>query len=621
MGINTLDILSDVVVHTKYSRHIESAKRRESFEEVCSRYEQMMMERYPQVEDNIHKAMNLVRQKKVLPSMRGMQFAGRALGKNESRVYNCAYLPIDDLRAFREVLFLLLGGTGVGYSVQKQDIEKLPRIKKVKLDENGRGYKFLASDTLEGWADALHKLMKAFFYGEYLPEFVFSDIRPKGERLVTAGGKAPGPEPLKKCLEKIKNLLMKKKPSERLKPIEAHDICCFIADAVLSGGIRRAAMISLFSKDDEEMMKCKSGHWWETNSQRGRANNSAVLDRNTATKEDFDRIWKAAEESMAGEPGIYFTNNKKWGCNPCVEIALNPFQFCNLTEVNVNFIESQADLEERVWAAAFLGTLQAGFTDFHYIRPQWRIQTEKEALLGVGMTGIASGSVLNYDLGRAAMVAEVVNHETAKIIGINFAARITTVKPSGTTSIVLGCSSGIHGWHSPYYIRNIRLGKNEPIYGYLRDKFPELLEDDFEKPDIQAIFGVPVKAPEGAIYRHEGAIDLLNRVKKFHTEWIKPGHRSGENTHNVSATIYIRENEWGEVGGWMWENRYSYNGLSCFPYDGGTYKQAPFEEVTKEEYEAKLKHAELINVKDIVEEENIYSPQKEIACGPQGCDL
>jgi ribonucleoside-diphosphate reductase alpha chain len=334
----------------------------------------------------------------------------------------------------------------------------------------------LINDSIEGWADAVKHLIRSYFYGGSKLRFDFSDIRAKGARLVTSGGKAPGPQPLKECLVKVEGVLAEKEDGQKLSAIEVHDIVCHIADAVLAGGIRRAALISLFSASDNEMISCKAGSWWETNPQRGRANNSAVLLRHRVTKEFFLDLWKRVEASNAGEPGIYLSNDKDWGTNPCCEIGLRPFQFCNLTEVNVSNIKDQQDLEDRVRAAAFIGTLQAGYTDFHYLRPVWQRTTEKDALIGVSMTGIASGRVLadDIDLTAAAHVVKEENARVAQVIGINKAARTTCVKPAGTTSLTLGTSSGIHAWHNDYYIRRIRVGKNEPIYWHLRTSSSDL---------------------------------------------------------------------------------------------------------------------------------------------------
>jgi ribonucleoside-diphosphate reductase alpha chain len=513
-------------------------------------------------------------------------------------------------------MFLLLSGTGVGYSVQNHHIDKMPEIT-VPIKHK----RYLVGDSIEGWADAIRMLCKAYFTGGSLPLFDFRDIRPKGAQLITVGGKAPGPEPLKECLFQLQKILDRKQNGEKLTSIEAHDMACHIADAVLSGGIRRAALISLFDLDDEEMLTCKFGNWWEENPQRGRSNNSAVVLRHKITDEEFFKLWKKIELSGSGEPGIYFSNDKDWGTNPCCEIALRPFQFCNLCEVNVSDVVDQADLNARVEAAAFIGTLQAAYTDFHYLRDVWRKTTEKDALLGVGMTGIGSGAVLGLDLKSAADLAKQTNEMVAGRIGINKAARVTTVKPSGTSSLVLGTSSGIHAWHSDYYIRRIRVGKNEAIYTYLAINHPELVEDDFFKPTIQAVISVPQKAPEGSILRNEDVIDMLERVKKFNIQWVKKGHRKGANTNNVSATVSIKEGEWEKVGQWMWENKETFNGLSVLPYFGGSYTQAPFEDITKEQFEEMVTHLHGIDLSQVVEFDDNTSLGDQVACASGACEI
>jgi ribonucleoside-diphosphate reductase alpha chain len=603
----------------KYAKFIPELERRETWEELVTRNMNMHIKKYPHIASEIVDVYQYVYDKKVLPSMRSMQFGGKPIEISPNRIYNCAYLPIDHLDAFSETMFLLLGGTGVGYSVQKHHVEKLPEIRKPKPNRTRR---FLVGDSIEGWADAIKVLMKSYF-GENLstPDFDFSDVRPKGAQLVTSGGKAPGPQPLKDCIHKLKGMLDAKEDGERLSSIEVHDMICHIADAVLAGGIRRAALISLFSADDNEMIACKSGAWWETNPQRGRANNSAALVRHKITKDFFMDLWKRVEASGAGEPGIYFTNDKDWGTNPCCEIALRPNQFCNLCEVNVSDIESQEDLNNRVKAATFIGTLQAGYTDFHYLRDVWKRTTEKEALIGVSMTGIGSGVVLGYNMKEAAKLVKEENARVAELIGINKSARTTTVKPAGTTSLTLGTSSGIHAWHNDYYLRRIRVGKNEAIYQYLAMYHPELVEDEFFRPHDTAVISVPQKSPEGAILRTESPFQLLDRVKKITQEWVRPGHRTGSNTHNVSATISLKNEDWELAGEWMWENRDFYNGLSVLPHDGGSYIQAPFEDCTKEEYERLFAKLHTIDLSKVVELQDNTDLSGELACAGGACEI
>ena len=612
-------ILSDITVHMKYAKYNPELERRESWEELVERNRKMHIKQYRGmgIAKEINKAYEYVKDKKVLPSMRSLQFGGKPIEVAPSRIYNCAFMPIDDWRAFGECMFLLLGGTGVGYSVQRHHVEKLPEIRK----PNERTRRYLVADNIEGWADAVKYLVKNYFHGGDRLVFDYSDIRPKGARLVTSGGKAPGPAPLREALVKIRGILEAKEDGDKLSPLEVHDIVCHIADAVLAGGIRRAALISLFSATDDEMVSCKSGNWWETNPQRGRANNSVVLVRHKVDEAFFKNLWKRVEASGAGEPGFYFSNDKDWGTNPCCEIALRPFQFCNLCEVNVSDVEDQADYEGRVKAAAFIGTLQAGYTDFHYLRPIWKRTTEKDALIGVSMTGIASGAVLNLDMTSAAKIVKEENKRVAHLIGVRPAARMTTVKPAGTTSLVLGTSSGIHAYHHDHYIRRIRVGKNEAIYSYLSIYHPELLEDEFFRPHDTAVISVPQKAPKDAIYRTESPFQILERVKRVAKEWVGPGHRTGSNTHNVSATISVRENEWDAVGAWMWENRESYNGLSVLPYDGGTYKQAPFEDCEEATYEKMMESLTNIDLTKVVELDDNTDLTGEAACAGGACEV
>ena len=603
----------------KYAKYVPELNRRETWEELVTRNKNMHIKKYPELKDEIENVYKLVYNKKVLPSMRSMQFAGKPIEISPNRIYNCAYLPIDSIDSFSETMFLLLGGTGVGFSVQRHHVEKLPVIQKPYPKRKKR---FLIGDSIEGWADAVKVLMKSYMNGGGSRiEFDYSDIRPKGAQLVTSGGKAPGPQPLKECLLKLKGILEQKESGERLSTLEAHDIVCHIADAVLAGGIRRAALISLFSADDDEMISCKAGPWWEMNPQRGRANNSACLMRHKITKDFFMDLWDRVQKSGAGEPGIYFNNDKDWGTNPCCEIALRPYQFCNLCEVNASDLESQEDLNNRVKAAAFIGTLQAGYVDFHYLRDIWKETTEKDALIGVSMTGIGSGTVLGYDMEEAAKEVKKENSRVAKIIGVKRAARTTTVKPAGTTSLTLGTSSGIHAWHNDYYIRRIRVGKNESIYPYLKNNHPELVEDEYFRPHDTAVIQIPQKAPEGSILRTESPFQLLERVKRVATEWVKTGHRNGSNSHNVSATISLKEDDWDLAGEWMWENRKHYNGLSVLPYDGGTYTQAPFEDITKKQYNEMMKSLNNVNLSKVVEVTDNTNLSGELACAGGSCEI
>jgi len=618
----SVEIASAVTVHMKYAKYVPELGRRETWDEIVDRNCAMHVKRYPQIAPLIRQVYrDFVHTKKVLPSMRSLQFGGRPIELAPNRIFNCFYHPIDHIDAFSESMFLLLGGSGVGYSVQWRHVRQLPPV----LGPSARSRRYVVGDSIEGWADAVKVLIEAYFEGKANPDFDFSDIRPKGARLTASGGKAPGPQPLHDCLHNLRKVLDAHLDAHgagtKLEPINVHDMMCHIADAVLAGGIRRAAMISLFDRNDEEMLACKSGAWWELNPQRGRANNSAVLPRGEVTEAEFLQLWARVEESGAGEPGVYWTNDLDWGTNPCCEIGLRPHQFCNLTEINADDIVDQEDLEARAFAAAVIGTLQAGYTNFHYLRPIVRETTERDALIGVGMTGIGSGAVLGLDLEKAAQVVRDTNIYVAQQIGINSAARTTTVKPAGTSSLVLGSSSGIHAWHNDFYLRRIRVGKNEAIYRYLASECPALVVDEHFRPHDQAVIEIPQRAPAGAILRYESPAELLERVRRFNTEWVRAGHVDGANTHNVSCTISVRDDEWPEVGRWMWDNRHTYNGISVLPYDGGTYTQAPFEDITEAEYHERMQHLHAIDLSQVLEIEDNTNLTGELACAGGACEV
>ena len=654
-----LNILGDLVHHMKYAKYDESKGRRETYEETVNRNMHMHIKEYPELKDEIEETYKFVRDKKVIPSMRSMQFAGVAIDVNPSRIFNCSYLPVTSIDAFNETMFLLLSGCGVGYSVQRHHVEQLPEIRKPIASR-----RYLIQDSIEGWADAIKVLMRSYFADRSLPLFDYRAIREKGAQLVISGGKAPGPDPLRKCLNTIQTMLERKQNGDKLSTIEAHDIQCIIADAVLAGGIRRSALISLFSIGDDDMMKCKSIQdaeidevidrvngsihvrvnvndtqktvwipendynklekeqklqWFYLYPERARSNNSIVMARSLITEDVFKQRWEVIQSSGSGEPGLYFTNNVELGTNPCCEISLNAHQFCNLTSINVSNLVNQEDLNERAKAAAFLGTLQASYTDFHYLRAIWKKITEKEALLGVSLTGIASINVLDYDFTEAANVVVDENERVAELLGINPAKRVTCIKPEGTGSLVLGTSSGIHAWHNHFYKRRIRVGKNEAIYEYLKKELPELVED--EVFGNGAVITVPVRAPEEAIIRSEDVIAFLERVKYFTEVWVKPGHKGGMNTHNVSATVSIKPNEWDKVSDWLWDNHDSFNGLSFLPYDNGTYVQAPFEDITIEEFDKFSQYVKTIDLEDVLEIKDNTNLQSELACAGGVCEV
>jgi ribonucleoside-diphosphate reductase alpha chain len=616
-----IKLLRDLVHYRTYAKYIPSLNRRETFLETVDRKMSMDLNRFPFLEKDIIKAYDYVKEFKVMPSMRGLQFSGEAIDKNNIRSYNCAYTPIDNIRTFDEILFLLLSGTGVGISVQKHHVGKLPVVKLPAESMN-----FKAHDSIEGWAQCLQLLMEAYFLKRIKPIYDFSAIRDKGSYLSTTGARAPGPVPLMDMLARVE-LKLKASIGRKLRPIEVHDIACIIADCVLAGGIRRAALSSLFSSDDKEMLSCKQGDWSETSPWRARANNSAVLLRGSVEFEEFEHIFNLCKESGYGEPGFVWTSDKNldWGQNPCFEIALEPNSFCNLTEINQNNITSKEELLDRIWAATLLGTLQASYTDFPYIRDIWRKTTENSALLGVSFTGIAD----NYPVSRkewlndGARFALLVNEEYAKQIGINPAHRVTTVKPAGSTSCMFGTSSGIHPRFSNYYIRRIRMNDNDSLALFLKEKIPELVERD-SNSNNGLVISIPQSSPIKAITRDkEMAIGLLGRAFNYFENWIQLGHRKGINYNNVSLTNYIRKDEWEDVLKVMWHNRAKYNGISLFPFDNGKYKQAPFEEIKQKEYEEARRYIDNaeINLSEINETYKFNDFNKIVACNNGVCEI
>lgn len=610
-------LLSDIVAFRTYSKHIPVLQRRETLHESIERKLTMDVERFPKLAREIVKAYDQAFDLKIMPSMRGLQFAGDAVLKNNARQYNCSGRLMNDERAFGEILYLLLSGAGVGFSVQKRHVSSLPTVRQPKEE----GY-FVVHDSIEGWAQALDVLIDAYMLGRIRPQFDFFQIRPKGSYLVTTGAKAPGPEPLKRMLMEVETRL-KAAVGRKLKPIEVHDLVCIISDCVLAGGIRRAALISLFDRTDTEMLKAKSGTWWEKHPYRARANNSVVLPRNEVTEEEFRTIYEACRASGAGEPGFSWTNDPDWIFNPCHEISFPNKTFCNLTTVNQTGIKNKADYLARVQAAAFLGTLQASYTDFPYLTEGWKKATEESALIGVSFTGIAdaAGIVTAEWLREGAQLVLDTNERIARKIGINIADRATTLKPEGSSSAVLGSASGIHARHADFYLRRVRMNKDDALAVYLKSAIPDLVEDEFGS-STGVVVTLPQKSPVGAIIRdNETAIDLFGRALDYNVHWVAPGHRKGANRNNVSCTISVKESEWDTLRDCMWAAREHYSGISLLPFDGGTYKQAPFEtcdEATYEKYMGLVKDVDLRNVR---ENEDMTVRNETVACGGGACEI
>jgi len=608
--------LSELVAYRTYAKHLSAFSRRESLEETLNRNLTMYLEKYPKLSRDIIKAFKQVHDFNVMPSMRSLQFGGEAIFKNNTRLFNCSFANITYPRIFAEALFLLLSGTGFGYSVQKHHINQLPPLKKPK--EEGV---YIVHDSIEGWAESLNQLMSAYFYGSIRPIFDFSKVRQKGSYLVTTGAKAPGPDPLKRMLEKVEDLL-KLAIGRQLGSIEVHDIICLIADCVLSGGIRRAALISLFDRTDTAMLTCKHGSWWERHPHRARANNSAVLPRHETTYEEFKNVYDMCIASNAGEPGFFWTNDIEWGTNPCAEIGLQSNQFCNLTTTNLTGIKSEKDFHNRVYSASLLGTLQAGFTDFPYLSNKWKNVTESEALIGCSFTGIADAkNVSTEELQKAAKLVLEVNEKYAKKIGINIASRTTAIKPEGTASCVLGSSSGIHARHSEFYLRRVRMNKDDELARYLMRVVPELVEDDIFSP-TGVVVAIPQESPEGAIVRQsETALNLFERVKHYYNNWVLPGHRSGANTHNISCTINYKPEEATLLLESLWKDRFQYAAVSLLPFSDAIYQQAPFEDCTKETFEKYNKMIKEIDLTKVLEMEDNTNRAEQLACSGGLCEI
>lgn len=601
----------------KYARYVPEIKRREVFSENIERVRKMHLEKYPQITEKINWAFDRVLRGLVLPSMRSMQYAGSAIKQHNAKIYNCSASYCNRLKFFQETFYLLLCGVGVGYSVQEHHVEQLPALINNINEDNVVHHTI--KDSIEGWADALGALLKSYTRG-YLIEFNYSEVREKGSKLKTSGGKAPGHVPLKKALEKIRSIL-NGALGRKLRPIECHDIICYASDAVMSGGNRESAMIAIFSIDDLEMMNCKTGDWWKTNPQRARANNSALVLRNNTNWNQFKKLFGRTKQF--GEPGIIFADTDETLYNPCSEIGLRGIyivadeddakrlaklydikvkpgdiyygsQMCNLTEINGSLLKTYADFEEAVEAAAIIGTCQAGFTDFEYLGWVTQEITRREALLGVSITGMMDSPEVcfNPEFQRnAAKHAIKINSEIASKIGINSAARVTCVKPSGSTSIIFGgTAAGIHPRHARRFFRRVKANKMSAVYQYFKSINPHMIEPYKDDSDYIVMC---IESPEKAIVRDDlSAIQFLDKVKLTQQNWVMTGTAKPESSpgicHNVSNTITVKDDEWDDVAKYLWTNRESFSGISMLPYVGDKiYRQPPFESVTSPEDEAK----------------------------------
>lgn len=586
------------IAKSRYSRFLDDKGRREHWPETVNRYFDFMAKHLKDKHNFVmstelrEELQGAVERLEVMPSMRAIMTAGEALERQNVAGYNCSYLPIDDPKAFDEAMYILLCGTGVGFSVEQKYVNKLPEVPDTLFDSNTV---VVVRDSKEGWAKALRQVIALLYAGE-IPKWDVSSVRPAGARLKTFGGRASGPEPLND-LFKYTVAKFKGAAGRKLTSLEAHDILCKIGEVVVVGGVRRSAMISLSDLSDDRMAHAKAGNWWDGNTQRALANNSAVYDTKPSVGQ-FMREWSSIYESHSGERGIFnryasetqASRNgrrelgKEWGTNPCSEIILRPYQFCNLSSVVVRSDDDWDALARKVRIATILGTFQSTLTHFPYLRKVWQTNTEEERLLGVSMTGILDNPRMNNpddpelpaNLEKLREYAVVVNAEFADYLGINRSAAITAIKPEGTVSQLTGTASGIHPQHAQYYIRRVRSDNKDPLTAFLKSQgFPS--EPDFYKPDSTTVFSFPMKVAEGALLREDlDAIKHLRLWLLYQTHYCE---------HKPSVTISVTEKEWPAVGAWVWENFDAITGVSFLPMDGGTYKQAPYETIDAAEYE------------------------------------
>ena len=629
-----MDLYSQFIAKSRYARYITDEKRRESWDESVSRYMDFMVGHLEKEMGHVvdvptkFKVHEAICKLEVMPSMRAIMTGGKACERDNTAAYNCSYLPVDDPKAFDEAMYILLCGTGVGFSVEHKYVEKLPEIPEKMFESETI---ISVSDSKEGWAKSLRQLIALLYSGE-IPKWDMRKVRPAGARLKTFGGRASGPEPLESLFKFVIGKF-RKSAGRKLNSIECHDIMCKIGEVVVVGGVRRSAMISLSDLEDDHMRSCKSGAWWQQEGQRALANNSAVYEVEPDTGQ-FLSEWKSLYNSKSGERGIFSRgaskrqvaslgrrlSNYEFGCNPCSEIILRPYQFCNLSEVIVRENDTLETLKEKVEIATILGTWQSTLTHFPYLRKIWQKNTEEERLLGVSLTGILDNKMMGQVsdetrkvLSELKQVAVDTNAKLSVLLSIPQSTAITCVKPSGTVSQLCNTASGIHGRHSPYYIRRVRGDKKDPLTAFLKESGVPT-EDCVMKPDSTAVFSFPIKSPEFAIMREDlTAIEHLELWMMYQEEWCE---------HKPSVTISVKEEEWVEVGAWVWKNFNKISGISFLPWDGGTYKQAPYEECTEEQYKELLaKMPTELNWDSLVEEDDNVKGVQELACTAGGCEI
>ena len=635
MTAYTMTPYNTFIAKSRYSRYLDDKGRREHWNETVARYFDFMekhlaeKQNYTLTKDLRSELEQAVVALDVVPSMRAIMTAGPALERQNVAAFNCSYLPIDDPKAFDEAMYILLCGTGVGFSVEQQYVKKLPEVPEQLFDSKTT---IVVSDSKEGWAKSLRQLLALLYSGE-IPKFDTSRVRPAGARLKTFGGRASGPGPLEE-LYKFCVLKFKGAAGRRLTSLECHDILCKIGEVVVVGGVRRSAMISLSDLSDDKMAHAKAGNWWDGQGQRALANNSATYEETPAIGQ-FMREWSSIYESHSGERGIFnreasqnqaSKNGRRdatyaFGTNPCSEIILRPYQFCNLSSCIIRSTDSIDDISNKIRLATILGTFQASLTDFPYLRKIWQKNTEEEALLGVSMTGICDNVLLNnpddVDLPKRLEnlrdIAVSTNATFAAAIGINQSVAVTAVKPEGTVSQLCSTASGIHPQHSKYYIRRVRADNKDPLTQFMIQA-GFVAEPCVMKPESTTVFSFPVAVAEGGLLREDlSAIQHLRLWLLFQRHYCE---------HKPSVTISVLENEWMDVGAWTFKHFDEVTGVSFLPMDGGTYKQAPYSECTKEEYEQlKLLVPESVNWENFVEYDDNVKGSQTLACTAGGCEI
>jgi ribonucleoside-diphosphate reductase alpha chain len=618
-------VYQEVIAYSRYARFLPEKNRRETWEETVGRLVGYLQTKVELDEETWKDLRLAVERLEVMPSMRLLMTAGEACERDNIAAYNCSYLAVNNKRAFSEALYILMNGTGVGFSCERQEISKLPEVPaELKYVEDV----IFVEDSKLGWAKAFKKLLSSLWEGD-IPTFDFSKVRPAGARLKVFGGRASGPEPLKKLFDFVVETF-KQSAGRKLNSIEVHDIMCMIGEIVVVGGVRRSALISLSNLTDRRMREAKMGAWYNDHPHRGLANNSVAYTEKPDS-ETFMEEWLSLVKSKSGERGIFNRiaaqdQANKWGrrdpslsygTNPCSEIILRDKQFCNLTEVVVREKDTESTLAKKVRIATILGTIQSTLTDFQFLSSEWKKNTEEERLLGVSMTGIMDAEITsNPDpsmLERLRDVARKTNEEYAEKFGIPSSASITCVKPSGTVSQLVDSASGIHARHNDFYIRRIRMDKKDPIYTYLKEK-GVAVEDEVFRPDSTAVFSFPMMAPKNAILRNDKtSIEQLDNWLIYQRHWCE---------HKPSVTISVKDEDWVEVGAWVWKHFDEISGVSFLPHSNHTYQQAPYEDCTKEQYEELLVTTpKSIDWENFKEEEDNTTGAQTLACVSGACEI